>query len=165
MAKKLVIVFMGLLGCAGTVANTPRDTVPVKPSPAATRKAALPLRFSDLVDHGPSGPTVTDIARAADGQRVRMVGYMAHLEQGPSDGFYLSPTPVHGDEMGAGTGDLPLASVRVHLDPVPPTLPDVDGLVAVEGRFELGPKEDKDGRASHLRLFVDAPPLSHVATP
>lgn len=30
----------------------------------------------------------------------------------------------------------------------------VNGLVAVEGRFELGPKEDPDGSVSHFRLFV-----------
>ena len=165
MAKKLVLAFVVLMGCAGPVGNTPRGTTPMERSPAATRPPALPLRFGDLIDHGPSGPTVSSSARAADGQRVRMVGYMAHLELGPSDGFYLSPTPVHGDEMGAGTGDLPLASVRVHLDPVPPALPEVEGLVAVEGRFEVGPKEDSDGRLSHLRMFVDAPPPSHVAKP
>jgi len=165
MARKLVFALVGMLGCAGAVANTAPDSPPVATGPTATRKPAATLRFGDLINEGPSGPKVSDIAHAADGQRVRMVGYMAHLELGPTDGFYLSPTPVHGDEMGGGTGDLPLASVRVHLDPVPKALPDVDGLVAVEGRFELGPKEDQDGRVSHLRLFVDAPPLSHVAKP
>jgi hypothetical protein len=125
----------------------------------------LALHFVDLIENGHAGPEISAKARSAHGRQVRMVGYMAHLELAPSNGFYLSPTPVYGDEMGAGTGDLPLTSVRVYLVPMPKALPDVNGLVAVEGRFELGPNEDPDGSVSHFRLFVHSPPISQTTKP
>jgi hypothetical protein len=158
MTKSLLIFLLGLGGCAG---HAPAS----RPAPPSTiRPPATALRFADLVEPGPAGPAPSRQAKALAGQRVRLVGYMAHLEEGPTDGFYLSPTPVHGDEMGGGTGDLPLVAVRVHLRPVPRALPEVEGRVAVKGRLDLGPKEDADGRLSHLRLFVDAP-LSPTAKP
>jgi len=156
MAKPFLILSFLAAGCATSPAPAPASS-PRTAIPAAPREAAPPMRFAELLEDGPAGPMLSQKARKMDGHRVRMVGYMAHLEEGPRDGFYLSPTPVHGDEMGAGTGDLPISAVRVHLHPVPRVLPAVEGLVAVEGRFELGAKEDADGHVSHLRLFVDAP--------
>jgi hypothetical protein len=167
MEKISFIGALALLGCANLPQGNTRSSDPSKERRAVMDKKpyGLALHFVDLIENRQSGPEISVKARSAHGRPVRMVGYMAHLELAPSDGFYLSPTPVYGDEMGAGTGDLPLTSVRVYLDPMPKALPDVEGLVAVEGTFELGPKEDPDGSVTHFRLLVHSPPISQTTKP
>jgi hypothetical protein len=99
---------------------------------------------------------LSDQVLALAGRRVRMTGYMAHLELAPKGGFYLAPMPVHSDESAAGVGDLPLESVlvlsrAVGLQPIPAE----DGPVEVAGTLAVGTKEDSEGRANWLRITLD----------
>jgi len=86
-----------------------------------------------------------------------MVGFMAHLEQAPADAFYLTKRPVSCDEMGAGTGDLPVDSVRVNIVPAPKGVAFVPGPIEVSGVLEVGRREETDGAVSHIRLVLALP--------
>lgn len=145
----------------GARTTKPRDalTDPVRAGGfvnAGTVETAEMLEFRQLVEFDGSTPRLSPRAKALSGRRVRMVGYAAHLEQPPANGFYLTPIPVHGDESGGGTADLPLESVLVLLDPRRSrTETEADCLVEVTGQLELGHEEDSEGRAHWLRLTVD----------
>ncbi|GAC1535490.1 MAG: hypothetical protein NVS2B9_00760 [Myxococcales bacterium] len=91
------------------------------------------------------------------GKRVRVDGFMAHLEQPPKGAFWLCRKPLVIDEGGAGTGDLPVESILVIL--TPPTDQDVPPLhrpLRVEGRLEVGSKQAPDGTLSFFRIVLDA---------
>ena len=95
----------------------------------------------------------------ANGTRVRMVGFVADVENPPKGGFWLCPRPSRSDESGGGTGDLPLESVFVVVRSSPnvvfgaPHRP-----VEVVGRLEVGPGSLPDGTMTHLRLLLDRSP-------
>src|SRR5512133_2711569 len=71
------------------------------------------LELREIVDLTGQTPRLAERALSLSGKRVRITGYVAHLEVQPQNGFFLVPIPVHGDESGSGTGDLPLQSVFV----------------------------------------------------
>ena len=93
-----------------------------------------------------------------------MVGFMAHMEQAPAGAFYLTSRPVSCDEMGAGTGDLPLDTVRVNIVPAPKEVAFVPGPIEVTGVLELGRREEPDGAVSHIRLVLALPTASTLST-
>ncbi|MBI5069456.1 MAG: hypothetical protein HZB56_14570 [Deltaproteobacteria bacterium] len=101
---------------------------------------------------GSAGPSAR--ARALAGSRVRLVGFMARLEEPGSGGFWLAQRPVECDESGAGTGDLPPGAVRVLMDGDPPE--PITGPIAVTGVLELGGEQ----QVSFLRLRLDPRPAS-----
>jgi len=113
------------------------------------------LSFADLFD---AGETLKPSARvlSLDGHRVRIEGFMAHLELPPQGAFWLCRTPVFGDEAGGGTADLPPDSVLVTLTP-PGTaeIKPVPGPIRVEGRLEVGRKVAPDGTISQFRIVLD----------
>lgn len=126
-------------------------------SPATPEKPALALEFSDFFIADRRSPELSPTLTSAEGKRVRMVGFMAHMEQPPSGAFYLTSLPVSCDEMGAGTGDLPVNAVRVNIVPPPKEVPFVPGLIEVTGILELGQREEPDGAVSHIRLVLPLP--------
>lgn len=145
----------------GARATRPRDKVIESaqasgPAHHTSVGAAEALEFRELVEFDGSTPKLSVRAKAVSGRRVRMVGYAAHLEQPPANGFYLTPIPVHGDESGGGTADLPLESVFVLLDPRRSrTETEADCLVEVTGLLDVGHAEDTEGRTNWLRLSPD----------
>jgi hypothetical protein len=126
-------------------------------TPAAEPGQAVQLAFSDLLASGPRlAPSPKVIALA--GRRVRLIGFMAELEDPPRGAFYLTARPVRCDEGGGGTGDLPpdavLVTVRSASDQEIPFYP---GAIEVAGVLGVGPAADQDGRPSSFRITLDRP--------
>jgi hypothetical protein len=116
---------------------------------------AAPLEFRDLLDSGPKlQPSAK--ATALDGKRVRVVGFMAEMEEPIPGAFYLVPRPIRLDESGAGTGDLPLESILIA---VPGSegkiIPHAEGALEGIGLLEVGNRADDQGRVSNFRLRLD----------
>ena len=130
-----------------------------QPQEVATRVArqVTELRFRDFfrLPVGPTGLDISDTLRQADGQTVRLVGYMVQQESPAAGRFMLAPRPVqmseHADDE---VEDLPPATVMVYLDPDQHdwAVPHVRGLVAVSGRLCVSRVEEQDGRVSWVRL-------------
>jgi hypothetical protein len=120
-------------------------------------RQAIDLRFRDFFDMpvGPGGLGISDTLRQADGQTVRLVGYMVQQEQATPGEFMLAPRPVQMSEHADGEADdLPPATVLVHLDPAQQdwVVPHVPGLVAVSGTLGVARHEAPGGRVSWVRL-------------
>ncbi len=116
--------------------------------------AALVLNLDDLFEKGAHSLVPTQALKNANGRQVRLMGHMAQMELPPTDGFYLVRRPVHCDEAGGGTADLPPDAVRVVVGGG--ALPFAPGPIEVEGRVELGRKEHSDGTVSQIRLIMGA---------
>lgn len=107
---------------------------------------------------GPRGLEFSAALRAADGQRVRLVGYIVTREHAVAGGFLFAPRPVRLSEDADGDADdLPPATVNVVLPeglrrhvvaPQP-------GPIAITGRLHVGRAEDAAGHVSWLRLDLD----------
>lgn len=154
-----------LLSCAGAThssqvrlptTNVAPLTVPASPE--------LALAFSDIFVADSRPPELSPTLISAAGKRVRMVGFMAHMDQPPVGAFYLTSRPVSCDEMGAGTGDLPIDAIRVNVVPAPKDVTFVPGPIEVTGVLELGRQEEPDGAVSHIRLVLALPSTSSPST-
>ncbi len=122
---------------------------------------ATELRFRDFfrTPVGARGLEISDTLRQADGQNVRLVGYMVQQETPAAGRFMLTPRPVQMSEQADGDADdLPPATVLVYLDPSQRdwAVPHVRGLVSVSGVLQVGRFEEGDGRVSWVRLQLDA---------
>jgi hypothetical protein len=131
---------------------------------AVTARADLTLAFSDVFVEDIEPPELSPTLLSAAGKRVRMVGFMAHMDQPPAGAFYLTSRPVSCDETGAGTGDLPVDSIRVNVIPAPKEVAFVPGPIEVTGLLELGRQEEPDGAVSHIRLVLALPSTSSAST-
>lgn len=112
---------------------------------------------------GPRGLQPTAALRAADGQRVRLVGYMVQQEQPQPGRFLLAPRPVTMSEHADGDADdLPPATVTVLLDAARAhhLVPHRPGRLAIIGRLSVGRAEEADGRVSWVRLQLDPEPAA-----
>ena len=92
------------------------------------------------------------------GQQVRIVGFMAQLEDAPTGAFYLCSRPIKCDEGGAGIGDLPITSVLVIAPAMKgKKIPFLARALDVTGMLEVG----SDGRAESvtapIRLILASP--------
>jgi hypothetical protein len=162
-------------------AAVPIGAASTAPRPTATAKrtsAATPLSFRDFFEPTPRELKPSAKLVSLNGKRVRLVGFMAHLDADHDGGeaavvpgaFYLCPHPTECAEGGAGTGDLPSSAVLVIL----PRgwnreLPFTPRALEVVGRLELGPRTEVNGQVSSLRIFLDPPAArtrgtSHRAT-
>ena len=135
----------------------------VQPPPAPATPE-LALAFSDIFVAESRPPELSPTLISAAGKRVRMVGFMAHMDQPPAGAFYLTSRPVSCDEMGAGTGDLPIDAIRVNVVPAPKEVTFVPGPIEVTGVLELGRQEESDGAVSHIRLVLALPSSSSAST-
>jgi hypothetical protein len=135
------------LAATGATVGTPALVVPSEP--------ASPLEFRELFDPGPAlEPSAK--ALALDGKRVRIIGFMAEMEEPIEGAFYLVPRPIRMDESGGGTGDLPLESVLVAIPGSEgKPLPHVGGPLEGTGVLEVGNRADEHGRVSNFRLRLD----------
>jgi hypothetical protein len=156
------VLVTAAVGCRASLAAGPAPKPAAagahdaRSAPVSPRPAAQLLAFSELIaSDGELGPSAA--AQRLSGTRVRMVGFMAHLEIAPRGAFYLTSQPVVCDEAGGGTADLPLDSVWVAVPSLSNTeLRHIDGAVEVVGRFEVGNRVD-DGFASNFRIHMDLP--------
>lgn len=102
---------------------------------------------------------MSEALRRADGQRVRLTGFMVQQEIPTSGRFMLSPRPVQMSEHADGDADdLPLALATVYLDAEQQDwiVPYTRGLIALTGQLEVGRFEEADGRVSWVRLRLPA---------
>ena len=133
--------------------------------PAATAADSLPtLELRALFEPGPKlKPSAAAIALA--GKRVRLAGFMAELESPLKGAFYLVPRPVHCDEAGGGTADLPPESVLVTIAwSAEKLIRFVPGAIEATGTFEVGNRADEAGRTSNFRLRLDKPLLPNQSS-
>lgn len=135
------------------------------------------LKFASFFTQpvGPRGLSISDGLRAADGRRVRLVGYMVAQEQPLAGQFMLTPRPVQMSEHADGEADdLPPSTVTVLLDPRQRDrlVPHHSGLISLTGRLSVGRAEDALGRVSWVRLQLEpesvadagaAPAVPHAA--
>jgi hypothetical protein len=127
------------------------------PASPAERGEAVQISFSDLLVPGPRLAPSPKLAALA-GRRVRLVGFMAELEDPPRGAFYLTARPVRCDEGGGGTGDLPPDAVRVIVRSASDQeIPFYPGAIEVAGVLALGPGADEAGRPSSFRITLDRP--------
>jgi len=137
-------------------------------APARAQAADAPpidLRFAGFFKRpvGPRGLELADALRAADGRRVRLVGYMVAQEQPVAGRFMLTPRPVRLSEHADGDADdLPPATVTVLLDASQREriVAHESGLVALTGRLALARDEDAAGRVSWVQLQLDPDALA-----
>lgn len=127
--------------------------------------APVDLKFASFFKQpiGPRGLEMADALRAADGKRVRLVGYMVAQEEPLAGRFMLTPRPVRMSEHADGDADdLPPATVTVLLDAAQRDriVAHQSGLVALIGLLTLGREEDSAGRVSWVRLQLDPEALA-----
>lgn len=141
---------------------------PVAPVTHVIDPASLPplpegvahLHHRDLyrLPVGPRGLEYSEVAHELEGSRVRMAGYVVRSVGTAQLGYFiLSPIPVtlHDAEMGP-CDDLPATIVYCRFPTgVMPFAP--EGAIEVTGTLELGPRAERDGRVSSVRLILDAP--------
>lgn len=138
------------------------------PSALSVRKELSPpsaglleLRFEDLfkMPVGPQGLEPSAALRAADGKRVRLIGFMVHQQPLPHDGFLLASMPVAtSDEDEALADDLPPAMIRVAFAALKDAeIPYLPGLLKITGTLRLQPHLDGDSkRISFIQLEPDS---------
>jgi len=116
------------------------------------------LAFLDFFRPVPAKLQPSDKLLALDGQRVRIVGFMARMEDGPAGAFYLASRPVSCDEGGAGTGDLPPDAVLVVVPwSAGAEIPFLAGPLEVVGVLHLGAATRPDGAPARIRIVLDSP--------
>jgi hypothetical protein len=124
---------------------------------AAGTEATRTLKFGDFFQQpiGPRGLDFTEQLRSADGQTVRLVGWMAAQETPSAGYFLLTPRPVRLSEHADGDADdLPAATVLVRLPEAlaGQTPPRQEGLIELTGTLAVGRAVESDGRVSWVRL-------------
>jgi hypothetical protein len=125
-------------------------------SGATPAAPATPVSFEEFFDPSPRELLPSAKLRSLEGQRVRLVGYMARLEQPMVGGFFLASRPVVCDEAGEGTADLPPSAVFVVMRAYDgKEVPFSPRLLEVTGRLEIGARNEPDGRVTRLRLVLD----------
>jgi hypothetical protein len=134
------------------------DVSKIPPLPAGVTELKFNEFFVSPV--GPRGLELTEKLRELDGQKVRILGYMAHREAQPPGVFLLTPFPVQVHDHDNGLAeDFPASVVQVSV----PTLreqpvPYAPGLMLLTGTLSLGNRPEPDGRVSLVRLELDPPP-------
>lgn len=140
----------------------------VKQLPGATTGIAE-LKFSDFYTSpaGPRGLAYTDAITRLNGQRVRILGFMVRQTR-PSPGVALLAAysfATHEGEYGL-CDDLPPATLFVQIPKYSDlAVPFTPGPLLLTGRLELGPRQEADGRISHVRLLLDPEADTTVSEP
>jgi hypothetical protein len=127
---------------------------------APLERPIIELKFRDFFASpvGPRGLEPSAALRAADGQRVRLVGYMVAQEHPPAGSFFLTPLPLQMSEHADGDADdLPPSTVTVVMPQVYSRMPlaHTRGLMQLTGVLSVGRAEAADGRVSWVRLLLD----------
>jgi hypothetical protein len=125
---------------------------------AKTHGAVTVLSFKEFFESGDGGLKPSSTLLRLNGQRVRLVGFMAQMEAPPLGAFYLCPRPISCDEEGAGTADLPAESVLVIVGSQRGKVVSFSPrALEVTGVLEVGNRQDSDGQMSFIRLVLDGP--------
>lgn len=140
--------------------EAPRALAVRKELPAPPR-GVIDLKFHDLfkMPIGPTGLEASEKLRAADGARVRVVGFMVQQQPAARGGFLLSPLPVAiGDEDEGLADDLPPGLIFVDLtQAADQAIPHMSGLIQISGILRVGAREDAGTqRISFVQLIPDS---------
>lgn len=146
--------------------TTPRE-IREAPAELAVRKELPPapagvteLRFRDLIKMpiGSRGLEASDLLRANDGKRVRIVGFMVQQAEALPGRFLLSPLPVAISDDDEGLADdVPPAIIEIELADAHTAMPHMPGLLQISGTLEVGAKaSDANPRISFARIKPDA---------
>jgi hypothetical protein len=146
-----------LLICSVFAAAAHAQTSPSVMENAVQAESPLALRLTEFFQMpvGDKGLVVSEGIRQAQGMRVRLVGYVVQQEVATLGQFFLTPRPVLMSQHADGEADdLPPATVFVRLAPDQHdwAVAHARGLVEVTGTFDVGRKEESDGRVSWFRL-------------
>lgn len=140
----LILVRPGGWLAAGQQDNVQNIKTESKASPAEN------LSFHDFFE--PSAKTLKPTAKllSLNGKRVRLVGFMAYMEQPQLGGFYIAPQPVFCDEEGGGNADLPPESVLVKMNSASgKAVKFIPGALEVTGILQI--------QNSQISLVLDGP--------
>lgn len=127
-------------------------------TPVARPNGELRFRNFFATPAGASQLEISDTLRQAEGQIVRLVGYMVQQKNPTPGRFLLAPRPVLLSEHAHENADvLPAAIVEVKLDPQQQdwAVPHLKGLVTLNGKLSLHPPQACDERVSSVRLQLD----------
>ena len=128
------------------------------PASQLERKSITNLAFADFFDIDQGKLIPSEKLLKLKGKRVRLIGFMAKLENPPPGAFYLCEHPIFGDEEGGGTADLPPESVLVLMSSYDnQTVPFLAGALEITGTLEYGRKESPNKQVSFIRVIVDKP--------
>lgn len=159
----ITLSLLAIGAAAGGCRRAPADSRPTTGS-GSPLPTAPTLALKELFRPGGDALVPSDKTTKLAGQRVRMTGFMAHMEIPPKGAFFLVPYPVHCDEAGGGTADLPPESVLVISESARGReIPWMRGPLEMTGILEVGNRADEDGRVSAFRLFLDGPLETQVA--
>lgn len=138
-----------------TAANQPNAVLP--PLPPGVEE----LKFSEFfkMPVGRFGLEPTEKLLRLDGQKVRILGYMARQEQPFGGVFIVAALPVATAEAADGPADdLPPSVVFVHMPPEDAgPVPYTPGPLLLTGTLRVGHQDEESGRVSLVRLQLDPP--------
>jgi hypothetical protein len=118
----------------------------------------VPLKFSEFFEKSDTTLKPTQHLLSLNGKHVKIDGFMAHMEEGPTGVFYICPQPTFCDEEGGGTADLPPESVRVIVRSMKNEQVNfIPHAISVIGVLQVGYHQDDDGTVSNIRLILDGP--------
>jgi hypothetical protein len=173
-----ILCLLGLLATAafffisGPAANSAAATTPARPAgdpaavlPEETLATYSPLAMEEIfrTPAGPKGLEYTDKAKSLDGKKVQVTGHMVRHAHADPRVFLFAPRRMVLFQAEFGTADdLPPYALHVISANAP------EGKAArylrdeirVMGTLQLGPRQEIDGRISHVRLLLD-----HVTNP
>ena len=134
---------------------------------AAPPAGVTELSFAEFF--GPIGDRGLEYSaklRALDGQPVRLVGYMIRETERAPGLFRLTAWPLAvAASAPCSVDQAPPSAVHVHL----PTgaarfMPYRPGRLVLTGRLEIGPRVERDGRNSAVRLMIDEAAAARLMT-
>jgi hypothetical protein len=162
LVRRVSLVAVVFAASCSTVTPPPRvATVAQSHAQPKPTGQYVTLAFDDFFVKDARNLEPTPALMAANGRRVRIVGFMAQMELPPRSGFYLTRRPVFCDEAGGGTADLPPDAVRVVvLSEHPTEIPFLPGPLAIVGILDVGHKEEPDGTVSRVRLLLRGEPAA-----
>ena len=151
-------LFSGEIATIHNAAAQAPSTPPASDTMPASGQAATALKFFEFfkMPIGPRGLQPTEKLVGLNGQRVRILGYMAKQEQPAAGMFLLTPLPVSmGDEDEGLADDLPPSTVFVHFESDDRSVSYIPGLITLTGVLSVGAQSEADGRVSSVRLILD----------
>lgn len=126
------------------------------------------LKFSEIFEPpGRYGLSFTEKARALDGKKVRVLGYMVRRNRVQFGSFLLAPLPVqmHDTEYGLAD-DLPPATLLIEMaDAYKTVVTHTPGLMLLTGTLHLTQREEPDGRVFYAWIKLDPPERRARQTP
>ena len=137
--------------------------LPVEPQ-HKTIVVASKLEFREFFDPSTTALKPSEKLLRLNNKQIRIVGFMAQMENAPTGAFYLCSRPVKCDESGAGIGDLPIDSVLVIAPAMKgKKIPFIARALAVTGRLEVGSSGETENAIAPIRLILALPESQHIS--